>query len=115
MLHIPPFNTFFSVSVTIPKVPAVMFGDSLSLECKTESSSATPSITWIPPENSGCHQIKRHGNTITVKDVSRCHSGVWTCQVNYDGRETKATTTVFVIGETQLLNTLSIHLLVFTF
>ncbi|KAK9960761.1 hypothetical protein ABG768_008596 [Culter alburnus] len=90
-------KTYKLYHVTIPKVPAVMFGDSLSLECKTESSSARPSITWIPPENSGCHQIKRHGNTITVKDVSRCHSGVWTCQVNYDGRETKATTTVFVI------------------
>ncbi|ROI36437.1 hypothetical protein DPX16_11378 [Anabarilius grahami] len=83
--------------VTIKKVPAVMFGDSLSLECKTESSSATPSINWNSPENSGCHQIKRHGNTISVKDVSRCHSGVWTCKVNYDGREAEATTTVFVI------------------
>ncbi|XP_048010152.1 uncharacterized protein LOC125244174 [Megalobrama amblycephala] len=83
--------------VTIPKVPAVMFGETLSLECKTDSSSARPSITWIPPENSGCHQVKSYREKILVKDVSRCHSGVWTCQVNYDGRETKATTTVFVI------------------
>ncbi|XP_048010166.1 uncharacterized protein LOC125244178 isoform X2 [Megalobrama amblycephala] len=90
-------KTYKLYHVTIPKVPAVMFGESLSLECKTEPSSARPRITWIPPENSGCHEIKRYGNTISVKDVSRCHSGVWTCQVEYDGRETKATTTVFVI------------------
>ncbi|XP_067259724.1 uncharacterized protein [Chanodichthys erythropterus] len=90
-------KTYKLYHVTIPKVPAVMFGDSLFLECKTESSSATPRITWIPPENSGCHQIKRNGNTISVKDVSRCHSGVWTCKVNYDRREAEATTTVFVI------------------
>ncbi|XP_048009362.1 uncharacterized protein LOC125243632 [Megalobrama amblycephala] len=90
-------KTYKLYHVTIPKVPAVIFGDSLSLECKTDSSSARPRITWTPPENSGCPEIKRYGNTISVKDVSRCHSGVWTCQVEYDWRETKATTTVFVI------------------
>lgn len=109
MLHIPPFNTLFSVSVTIPKVPAVLFGDSLSLECNLEPSSAKSKITWIPPENSGCHQIKHNGRAISVKDVSRCHSGVWTCKVNYDGREADAKTTVFVIGETHLLNTQCIY------
>lgn len=117
MLHIPPFNTLFSVSVTIPKVPAVIFGDSLSLECNLDPSSAKSSITWIPPENSGCHQIKHYGSAISIKDVSRCHIGVWTCKVNYDGREAEATTTVSVIGETHLLNTQCIYpfISVFTF
>ncbi|XP_056125893.1 CD4-1 molecule [Rhinichthys klamathensis goyatoka] len=90
-------KTYKLYHVTIPKVPAVMFGDPLSLECKLDDSSVKPSVTWIPPENSDCHQNKLYKKTISIKDVSRCHSGVWTCKVKYDGREAEATTTVSVI------------------
>ncbi|XP_051720528.1 CD4-1 molecule isoform X5 [Ctenopharyngodon idella] len=94
-------KTYKLYHVTVPKVPAVIFGDSLSLECNLDPSSAKSSITWIPPENSGCHQIKHYGSAISIKDVSRCHIGVWTCKVNYDGREAEATTTVSVIAATR--------------
>lgn len=78
-----------------------MFGDSLSLECELKPSSAQPRVTWIPPGNSDCQQIKPlYGEKISVTDVSRCHNGVWTCKVAYDRREAEATTIVSVIGET---------------
>ncbi|XP_077065942.1 CD4-1 molecule [Siphateles boraxobius] len=83
--------------VTIPKVPALIFGDTRSLECKRDASPAKSRVTWIPPENSGCHLTNLYRETISVENVSRCHSGVWTCKVEYDGREAKATTTVSVI------------------
>ncbi|XP_058602964.1 CD4-1 molecule isoform X1 [Onychostoma macrolepis] len=83
--------------VTIPKVPAVMAGDSLSLECKVDSSPVKPKVTWIPPKNSDCNLLNHYREKIEVRDVSRCHSGVWTCKLEYDGRKTEATTTVSVI------------------
>ncbi|KAK7147568.1 hypothetical protein R3I94_010176 [Phoxinus phoxinus] len=87
-------KTYKLYRVTIPTVPAVMSGDSLSLECKVDTSSAKTLVTWIPPENSNCSKNELSGS---IKVVSTCHSGVWTCKVNYDGREAKATTTVSVI------------------
>nr|ACU30713.1 CD4-like protein [Ctenopharyngodon idella] len=90
-------KTYKLYHVTVPKVSAVIFGDSLSLECNLDPTSAKSSITWIPPENSGCHQIKHYGSAISIKDVSRCHSGVLTCKVKYDRKEAEARTTVFVI------------------
>ncbi|KAK7157547.1 hypothetical protein R3I93_008899 [Phoxinus phoxinus] len=89
-------KTYKLYRVTIPAVPAVMPGDSLSLECKVDTSSAKTLVTWIPPENSNCSQNELYGSKISF-EVVKCHSGVWTCKVNYDGREAKATTTVSVI------------------
>lgn len=91
-------NTYKLYHVTIPKVSAVMFGASLSLECEWDASSATVSrVTWIPPKNSDCRQINLYRKKISVTNVSRCHSGVWTCKLEYAGREAEATTTVSVI------------------
>uniref|UniRef100_A0A9J7YU62 CD4-1 molecule n=1 Tax=Cyprinus carpio carpio TaxID=630221 RepID=A0A9J7YU62_CYPCA len=93
-------KTYKLYHVTIPKVPAVIAGDSLSLECKMDSSPVKPSVTWIPPENSDCHQSNHSREKIKVKDVSRCHSGVWTCMLEYGSKKkyyTNATTTVSVI------------------
>ncbi|KAK2903182.1 hypothetical protein Q8A67_007895 [Cirrhinus molitorella] len=99
-------KTYKLYHVTIPKVPAVMVGAFLSLECKVESSSVVPKVTWIPPENlKTCNEIyetkpvvKYTNEKVTVSSVSRCHSGVWTCKLEYGNkRETKATTTVSVI------------------
>ncbi|CAM4699492.1 unnamed protein product [Leuciscus chuanchicus] len=96
-------KTYRLYRVTIPKVPALMVGESLSLECKLEPSSAQPTVTWIPPGNSDCQQMPPIiRKTISVTDVSRCHSGVWTCKVEYDKnmrkmREAVATTIVSVI------------------
>ncbi|XP_067305028.1 CD4-1 molecule [Pseudorasbora parva] len=90
-------KTYKLYHVTIPKVPTVMSGDSLSLECKLDTSSVKTSVTWISPQNSDCSQIVRSGKKISVNNVSRCHSGVWTCKVDYDGKEARATTTVSVI------------------
>lgn len=83
-------------------MPTVIAGDSLSLECKMDSSPVKPKVTWIPPENSDCHQSNHFSKKIKVKDVSRCHSGVWTCKLEYGSKKkyyTNATTTVSVIGE----------------
>ncbi|XP_016319603.1 uncharacterized protein LOC107671215 [Sinocyclocheilus anshuiensis] len=91
-------KTYKLYHVTIPKVPAVMAGDSLSLECKMDSSPVKPKVTWIPPENSDCNLRNRYGEKIEVKGVFRCHSGVWTCKLEYGMRKhTEATTTVSVI------------------
>uniref|UniRef100_A0A672KBE4 Ig-like domain-containing protein n=1 Tax=Sinocyclocheilus grahami TaxID=75366 RepID=A0A672KBE4_SINGR len=90
-------NTYKLYHVTIPKVPAVMAGDILSLECKVDSSPFKPKVTWIPPQNSDCNQINHYGEKTEVRGVSRCNSGVWTCKLEYDGRKTEATTTVFII------------------
>lgn len=77
-----------------------MFGDSLSLECQLDARYAKfLRVTWIPPKNSDCPQTPRNGKTISVTDVSRCDSGVWTCKVEYDQKEAEATTIVSVIGE----------------
>uniref|UniRef100_A0A673LAI5 Uncharacterized LOC107717420 n=1 Tax=Sinocyclocheilus rhinocerous TaxID=307959 RepID=A0A673LAI5_9TELE len=81
----------------IQKVPAVMAGDILSLECKVDSSPFKPRVTWIPPQNPDCNQINHYGEKTEVRGVSRCNSGVWTCKLEYDGRKTEATTTVFII------------------
>uniref|UniRef100_A0A672KFH2 Ig-like domain-containing protein n=1 Tax=Sinocyclocheilus grahami TaxID=75366 RepID=A0A672KFH2_SINGR len=78
-------------------LPAVMAGDILSLECKVDSSPFKPKVTWIPPQNSDCNQINHYGEKTEVRGVSRCNSGVWTCKLEYDGRKTEATTTVFII------------------
>uniref|UniRef100_A0A8C1IK90 CD4-1 molecule n=1 Tax=Cyprinus carpio TaxID=7962 RepID=A0A8C1IK90_CYPCA len=93
-------KTYKLYHVTIPKVPAVIAGDPLSLECKMDSSPVKPKVTWIPPENSDCHQRNHYSEKIEVKDVSRCHSGVWTCMLEYGLKKkyyTEATTTVSVI------------------
>ncbi|XP_016427893.1 uncharacterized protein LOC107755530 [Sinocyclocheilus rhinocerous] len=90
-------KTYKLYHVTIPKVPAVMAGDSLSLECKMDSSPVKPEVRWIPPENSDCNLRNLYGEKIEVKGVSRCHSGVWTCKLEYGTRKTEATTTVSVI------------------
>ncbi|XP_016357182.1 CD4-1 molecule isoform X2 [Sinocyclocheilus anshuiensis] len=91
--------------VTIPKVPAVMAGDILSLECKVDSSPFKPRVTWIPPQNS-CNQINNYGEKTEVRGVSRCNSGVWTCKLEYDGRKTEATTTVFIIDLSPFADTI---------
>ncbi len=97
-------------------MPAVMAGDSLSLECKMVSSPVKPRVTWIPPENSDCNKINHNGENIKVTGVSRCHSGVWTCELEYDGRKTVAKTTVFIIGKTfVLLNSLSLPQCIYPF
>ncbi|XP_039535421.1 CD4-1 molecule [Pimephales promelas] len=90
-------RTYRLYHVTIPKVLPVMFGNSLSLECKLDNSPVRSSVTWIPPQNSDCPQNKNYPKTFYIKEVSRCHSGVWTCKVDYDRRVAEATTTVSVI------------------
>ncbi|XP_026084483.1 uncharacterized protein LOC113059967 [Carassius auratus] len=92
-------KTYKLYHVTIPKVPAVMAGESLYLECQIESSPVIPTVTWIPPKNSDCNQINLKGEKIKVNSVSRCHSGVWTCKLEYMKKtyHTEATTTVYVI------------------
>ncbi len=77
-----------------------MAGDSLSLECKVVSSPVEARVTWIPPKNSDCDLKQHNTKTVTIIDVSRCHSGVWTCKLDYDKRKTEAKTNVFIIGET---------------
>ncbi|XP_016357181.1 CD4-1 molecule isoform X1 [Sinocyclocheilus anshuiensis] len=98
-------KTYKLYHVTIPKVPAVMAGDILSLECKVDSSPFKPRVTWIPPQNS-CNQINNYGEKTEVRGVSRCNSGVWTCKLEYDGRKTEATTTVFIIDLSPFADTI---------
>lgn len=87
-----------------------MVGHSLSLECKVDSSPVKPSVTWIPPEGSDCNPKQYNTKTVTITAVSRCHSGVWTCKLEYGNkRKTEATTTVSVIGETNVSLSLSIY------
>ncbi|XP_042596528.1 CD4-1 molecule [Cyprinus carpio] len=94
-------KTYKLYNVTIPKVPAVIAGDPLSLECKMDSSPVKPKVTWIPPENSDCDPRQYNTKTLPSFPISyasvKCHSGVWTCKLEYDGRETEAKTTVFII------------------
>ncbi|XP_052000578.1 CD4-1 molecule isoform X2 [Xyrauchen texanus] len=92
-------KTYKLYRVSIPKVPTVLFGDSLSLNCEVESSPVPTTVTWSPPKNSECEReiTSYSGNTISVKDVSRCAGGVWTCEVKYENQKAKATTSVSVI------------------
>nr|BAF94326.1 CD4-like protein [Carassius langsdorfii] len=90
-------RTYKLYHVTIPQVPALIAGDSLSLECQIESTPVKHKVTWIPPENTSCYQRNIGGQKIVVNSVSRCHSGVWTCKLEYDSKQTEATTTVSVI------------------
>ncbi|XP_051576769.1 uncharacterized protein LOC127453958 isoform X2 [Myxocyprinus asiaticus] len=92
-------KTYKLYRVSILKVPAVIFGDTLSLNCEAESSSVPTTVTWSPPKNSECEReiTSYSGNTISVKDVSRCAGGVWTCEVKYEKKKAEATTSVSVI------------------
>ncbi|XP_026140315.1 CD4-1 molecule [Carassius auratus] len=90
-------KTYKLYNVTIPKVPAVVVGESLTLQCQIASSPLKPKVTWIPPQNSGCDLRKHYTEKVTIGEVSKCHSGVWTCKLEYDKRETEAKTTVFII------------------
>ncbi|XP_059364690.1 uncharacterized protein LOC132103606 [Carassius carassius] len=92
-------KTYKLYHVTIPKVPAVIIGESLSLECQMEYNLVKPKVTWIPPENTHCYQRNLKGEKIVVNSVSKCHSGVWTCKLEYMKKTyyTEATTTVYVI------------------
>ncbi|KAI2655352.1 hypothetical protein H4Q32_017736 [Labeo rohita] len=92
-------KTYKLYHVTIPKVSAVMVGAFLSLQCNVDDSSVIPEVKWIAPKNSDCNPGKydKVKETVTITNVDRCHSGVWTCKLKYGGKETKATTAVFVI------------------
>lgn len=85
--------------VTVTKVHAVIIGDTLSLRCELEDGpfSGSARVTWVPPESSNCNLKKVHSKKVSVSDVPMCASGVWTCNVKYDGREANAKTTVYVI------------------
>ncbi|XP_059423018.1 CD4-1 molecule [Carassius carassius] len=98
-------KTYKLYNVTIPKVPAVVAGEPLTLQCQIDYSPLTPKVTWIPPQNSGCVLSQYNTKTVTISDVSRCHSGVWTCKLVYDKRETEAKTTVFVIEFSNVTST----------
>lgn len=90
-------KTYKLYKVSIPSVPAVLVGRSLSLKCEKASSSVIPSVTWISPKKEGCQENKYYRDTVSVSNVSMCHNGVWTCQLDYEKKETVAKTTVFVI------------------
>ncbi|XP_051575470.1 CD4-1 molecule [Myxocyprinus asiaticus] len=93
-------KTYRLYRVSIPKVPAVMVGASLTLNCEVEASTvlSLTTVTWIPPKNSACElRISYNKNKILVEEVPGCASGVWTCKVKYKRQEAEATTTVSVI------------------
>ncbi|KAI7806269.1 CD4-1 molecule isoform X2 [Triplophysa rosa] len=86
--------------VTVPKVQAVIVGDTLFLKCELEKSSFSYSFTvkWVPPKSSNCKlDIPYTNGDISVSNVPMCASGDWTCNVKYNRREATAKTTVYVI------------------
>lgn len=101
-LYFSNFNLFLSVLVTVPKVQAVMVGDTLSLKCELEKSSFSDSATvrWEQPKSSDCKlDIPHYKRDISVPNVPMCASGVWTCTVKYNRRDVTAKTTVYVVGK----------------
>ncbi|XP_043116010.1 CD4-1 molecule [Puntigrus tetrazona] len=90
-------KTYKLYHVTIPNLQPVMVGGIFSLQCNVVSSPLKPKVTWITPENS-CDYKRYDSKSVTISDVSTCHSGVWTCKLEYgDRRTTEATTNVSVI------------------
>ncbi|XP_052002464.1 uncharacterized protein LOC127657639 [Xyrauchen texanus] len=94
-------KTYRLYRVSIPKVPAVMVGASLTMNCELETSpvSRLATVSWIQPNNSACKLeiISYPKNKISVQGVPSCASGVWKCKVTYRSQEAEATTTVSVI------------------
>ncbi|XP_056619374.1 CD4-1 molecule [Triplophysa dalaica] len=95
------FNNNYKLRrVTVSKVQAVIVGETLILKSDLETSSLRYSftVTWVQPKNPDCELDTRSTNgDISVSNVPMCASGVWTCKVQYNGREATAQTTVYVI------------------
>ncbi|TRZ02593.1 hypothetical protein DNTS_010945 [Danionella cerebrum] len=85
--------------VFISTTPAVIVGDSLSLDCKVEPSSVEVDVSWIPPVqvNADCTRQETFSSKVSISAVTLCHSGTWTCKLQYLQRVTQENKTIFVI------------------
>ncbi|KAI5620451.1 CD4-1 molecule isoform X1, partial [Silurus asotus] len=95
-------TTYILYDVSIPAQEPLLVNAALTLSCVIDQKAFVlvhPSVQWIGPDNkiySGQQSMNK--NTLTVKTVSGKHSGIWTCELKYNGGITlKAMTDVTIV------------------